>query len=147
MKQPEVLEQGDPTLALRQSLVAGERSLRNFFANEKLVTDSKVKDKLFRTNRKREQPEKSPTPRALPSRKKTVNYETSLVGHTRTADNSQETPLEVGDMTLAVLDENSSEEGFRVPSPEDGDSEQEAIEEESDDRRRHESNSMLAQAS
>ena len=49
-------------------------------------------------------------------------------------------------MTLAVLDENSSEEGFRVPSPEDGDSEQDAIEEGSDDRRRYESDSMLAQA-
>lgn len=49
-------------------------------------------------------------------------------------------------MTLAVQGEDSSEEGFRVPSPQDGDSEQEAIEEEFDDRRRHESDSMLAQA-
>ena len=49
-------------------------------------------------------------------------------------------------MTLAVLGENSSEEGFRVPSPQDDDSEQEAIEEDSDDRRRYESDGMLAQA-
>ncbi|KAG7005492.1 hypothetical protein G7Y79_00019g046720 [Physcia stellaris] len=69
-----------------------------------------------------------------------------VAGHIRTGDNSQEAPPEIGDMALAVQGENSSEEGFRVPSPQDGDSEQEAIEEESDDRRRYESDCMLAQA-
>lgn len=69
-----------------------------------------------------------------------------VADHIHKADRIQETLSKTSDTTLAVLGENRSEEGYRVPSPEDGDSEQEGIEEESANRLRYESDSMLAQA-